>query len=78
MLEQALKIFGSRPYLRNEVARTTYKKGQMYQSTGDNVLAWREFRKAHSLRRRLRPNDKRTVEELRESDYDQLVIFWSR
>lgn len=78
MIEQALKIFRSRPYLRNEVAQTTYKMGQIYLSTGDNVRARQEFREAHSLRRRLRPQDKRPVEEMKESDYDELVIFWSR
>jgi Tfp pilus assembly protein PilF len=77
-LEQALKIFRSRAYLRNELARTTHKRGQMYQAMGDVLSAEREWRAAYALWRRLRIGDKRTLADVHEGDYDALVIFWSR
>lgn len=73
-----MKIFRSRAYLRNELARTTYKKGQMYQAMGDVVSAEREWRTAYALWRRLRVGDKRDLTDVTEEDYDALVIFWSR
>jgi len=77
-IKQALDIFSSRPYYKNELARTTYKHGQMLHDKGDLPAAEAEFAKAFRLRKSLRPKDIRGRADLSERDYDDLVIFWSR
>lgn len=73
-----MKIFSSRPYYKNELARTTYKKGQMLLAMGEEWGASELFQEAFRLRQALVPRDTRSIEELSEADFDQLVIFWSR
>ncbi|CAN9210774.1 unnamed protein product [Alternaria alternata] len=77
-IKQAMDIFASRSYYKNELARTTYKKGQMLLAEGDIPAAEKEFEKAFKLRKSLRPKDVKEKEDLSELDYNSLVIFWSR
>jgi len=77
-IDQALKIFVSRPYYRHEYARTTYKEAQLLQAQGDEADAAKVFQKAFELRQELLPDEKRQIEDLKEIDYDNMVIFWSR
>jgi hypothetical protein len=50
----------------------------MYEAMGEAAEAEDLFRQAHQLRRKIVPGDRRQVSELKECDYDKLVIFWSR
>lgn len=77
-LDQALKIFASRTYHRNELARSTYKQGQLYAATGQHEMAEGAFQTAYNLRSVIVADDKRPMQELGEHDYDALVIYWSR
>lgn len=77
-LDKALKTFKLRPYLANETARTTYLKGILYQEMGLKEEADKQMRKAYEMRKRLKRRDKRPLEQLDETDFDQLVAFWSR
>jgi len=77
-LDQALKIFGSRTYHRHELARSTYKQGQLYAATGKHDAAEQAFLAAYNLRSTIMPNDKRPIEEVHEKDYDDMIIYWSR
>lgn len=78
LLNHAVDIFSSRPYLGNEVARSRHKRGQMYRDMGNDVQAEEEFAKAYESWQNLRPGDKRARDEVYEADFDELVIFWSR
>jgi len=40
--------------------------------------AAKEFQEAFVIRQSLVPSDKRGIDELKEEDYDELVVFWSR
>lgn len=77
-LNKALKAFKLRPYLVNETARTTYLKGMLYQEMGRMEEANKEMRRAYEMRKRLKRTDSRPLEQLDETDFDQLVAFWSR
>lgn len=77
-LDQALKIFASRTYHRNELARSTYKQGQLHAAIGKHDAADQAFQSAYKLRSMIVPEDKRPMEELCEKDYDDMVIYWSR
>jgi hypothetical protein len=78
LINQALKVFSGRPRYRNELARSTYKAAQLSQEMGLDDKAAQEFQEAFSIRQKLVPKDKRHMEDLREADYDELVVFWSR
>ncbi|KAL6895043.1 hypothetical protein GGI43DRAFT_424491 [Trichoderma evansii] len=77
-LDSALKAFKLRPYLVNETARTTYLKGMLYQEMGEIEEADKQMRRAYEIRKRLKRTDSRPLEQLDETDFDQLVAFWSR
>jgi tetratricopeptide (TPR) repeat protein len=77
-ISRALEIFERRPYHRHELARSTFKEGQLYAAMGNQLEADKRFRKAFTLRRKLVPKDRRKMDELSEEDYDQMVIYWSR
>lgn len=77
-LAQALKIFQDRPSFRHELARTTFKKGQLLRLMGRESEADDVMAQAYKIRRHLMPQDVRPLEQLAEDDFDKLVIFWSR
>lgn len=77
MVDQALEIF-SCSYYRPELARTTFKKSQLLHIMGEEEEAALALNRATELRRTLVPGDERSCSELRDEDFDTLVIFWSR
>lgn len=77
-LNQALKIFRDKPHLRNELARTTFKSGELLHLMGQDGEAQDAMLKAYQLRKPLVPQDGRSLGELKENDFDTLVAYWSR
>ncbi|CCC14292.1 unnamed protein product [Sordaria macrospora k-hell] len=77
-LNLALIIFNSRTYLKNERARTTYKKGELLKLMKKEEEANALLEEAYQLRRHLVPGDQRPREDVREADFDLLVPYWSR
>lgn len=77
-LGQALRIFKGRPHLLNELARTTFKKGQLLRLMGQDSEAETAILQAYEMRKELEPQDTRSLEELEEKDFNMLVAFWSR
>jgi len=61
-----------------QMARSTYKQGQLFQVMGLSAEAARSFEEAYILRTKIVPNDIRSEQELTERDYDELVMLWSR
>jgi hypothetical protein len=55
-----------------------FKKGKLLEVIGMNSEAGKILQEAYIIRRRLEPSDLRTLEQLEESDFDALVVFWSR
>lgn len=45
---------------------------------GNKERAEEELREAYTLRRSVVQDDDRDIDELKEVDYDELVVFWSR
>jgi hypothetical protein len=78
MLEQANKVYSARKCNLNELARTTYKKSQLLAAQGNETQAHALWSDAYKMRRSILNNDKRPIEEIREEDYDKLIIFWNR
>ncbi|RSL75516.1 hypothetical protein CEP51_010797 [Fusarium floridanum] len=77
-LGTSLRIFKSRSYLANELARTTFKRSQLHRLMGEDSEADELREKAYKIRKKLKPGDTVPVEKLTEEDFDNLVAFWSR
>jgi hypothetical protein len=61
-----------------EIARTSFLKSKLLQLQGQIVEAAAMFSQAFELRREILWAEAKDAEELRESDFDNLVTFWSR
>lgn len=78
MLKQANKVYSARKCTVNELARTIYKQGQLFDAQGDGEEAQRCWSDAYEKRFLITQHDKRPVSEIGEADYDKLIIFWNR
>jgi hypothetical protein len=91
LIDRALRIWGSRERYRNQVARTTFLKGThlVFIGGGREDEGRACIQQAIEIRRAIIKDDglghdsvnaadvKGEV-ELGESDFDELVVFWSR
>ena len=76
---QALKVwYVDQEKYAPEIARTTFLKAKLHFASGDEQNATALFRKAISMRCKLRPNAGEDEKSLQEEDFDEVVTFWSR
>jgi hypothetical protein len=82
LLDQALKIYGDRDYYSPEKARASYKKGKLLKALGEQGRHSEMFLdKAWVLREKLTKKNsglKRSIDELTDADFDDLIVFWSK
>ncbi|KAK8068768.1 hypothetical protein PG994_005384 [Apiospora phragmitis] len=78
LVDQALQVWSvdKSAYLP-EIARTTFLKAKIAMALDRETEAMTLYRKAASLRKRLTSQPKEH-DQLSESDFDELVTFWSR
>ncbi|EER42224.1 tetratricopeptide repeat domain-containing protein [Histoplasma capsulatum H143] len=62
---------------KNEISRTTFLKGKVFESTGKMQKASIAFRVACRLRKEI-TNEDRDVKSLTKEDFDEIVAFWAR
>ncbi|KAI0449877.1 tetratricopeptide repeat domain-containing protein [Xylaria acuta] len=62
---------------KNEIARTTFLKGKLFQATGKIQKASIALRVASRLRKEITKED-RDVKDLTTEDFDEIVAFWAR
>ena len=78
MLERALELYNSNPdHLKNEIARTRYKRGCIYQDMGERQKGSEEIREAETMRKKIVSPEKWQPAK-GEEDFDAIVQFWSR
>lgn len=78
MANRALDIWSVDPSARrNEIARTTFFKGRVFEATGKVQKAFVAFRVACRLRKEITQED-RDVNDLTMKDFDEIVAFWAR
>ncbi len=77
-LDRALRIWGTRSWYKNQVARTSFLKGTHLLSLGGEAASEgkRWIEQAAALRKEILPNC--DMSKASEKDYDELVVFWSR
>ncbi|QLI66908.1 uncharacterized protein G6M90_00g032140 [Metarhizium brunneum] len=78
MINEALDIWSVDPSAhKNEIARTTFMKGKLFEATGKTQKASIALRVACRLRKEITKDD-RDVTSLTMCDFDELVAFWAR
>ena len=78
MLNQAMSIYKDHNTLfKNEIARTTYKLGCLYQDTGELAKGRVEIERAEKMRQALTPPEK-WEPATSEVAYDDIVMYWTR
>jgi hypothetical protein len=78
MLECALGVYNISPqHFRNEIARTRYKRGCIYQDMGDRQRGILEISEAEQIRKQIvEPGEWEPARG--EQDFDAIVQFWTR
>ena len=74
----AISVYAPRKHNLNELARSTFKKGQISRAQGDIANADKCQREAFDMRRSVCPDDDRGLHQIQEVDYDRIIIFWNR
>ena len=78
MINEALDIWSVDPSAhKNEIARTTFLKGKLFEATGKMQKASIALKVAWRLRKEITKED-RDVKTLNTKDFDDIVAFWAR
>ncbi|PYI30284.1 tetratricopeptide repeat domain-containing protein [Aspergillus indologenus CBS 114.80] len=78
MINTALEIWSVDPHAhKNEIARTTFLKGKVFETAGKPQKAAIALRVAARLRKEI-TNEDRDVRSLTTEDFDAIVAFWAR
>ncbi|UKZ83205.1 hypothetical protein TrVFT333_011010 [Trichoderma virens FT-333] len=78
MINNALDIWSVDPSAhKNEIARTTFLKGKLFEATGKAQKASIALRVACRLRKEITKED-RDAKSLTTKDFDEIVAFWAR
>ena len=77
LLDQATQHYGSKPVSDAHLARLLFQRSRIQTLTA-RPGAKKNLHDAFMIRLILRPNDKRSAEELTEADFDELVELWER
>jgi hypothetical protein len=78
MINGALDIWSVDPNAhKNEIARTTFLKGKLFEATGKSQKASIALRVASRLRKEITKED-RDVKSLTTQDFDDIIAFWTR
>lgn len=78
MINGALDIWSVDPNAhKNEIARTTFLKGKLFEATGKMQKASIALRVACRLRKEITQED-RDVKSLTTADFDEIIAFWAR
>jgi hypothetical protein len=78
MINGALDIWSVDPNAhKNEIARTTFLKGKVFEATSKAQKASVALRVATRLRKEITKED-RDVKSLTTKDFDDIVAFWAR
>lgn len=74
----ALKFWNLDPSAhKNEIARTTFFKGKLFEAAGKAEKASVTLKVASRLREEI-VGDDRDVKSLTTEDFDEIVAFWAR
>ncbi|KAL1626888.1 hypothetical protein SLS56_006616 [Neofusicoccum ribis] len=78
LLDQALKIFTGRPVYLPERARAMFKRSRVLKLLGKLKEAETEKEENLKLLRELTDLGTKTLDEITDADFDEVIVFWSR
>ncbi|GME43675.1 putative tetratricopeptide repeat domain-containing protein [Neofusicoccum parvum] len=78
LLDQALKIFTGRPVYLPERARAMFKRSRVLELLGRLKEAETEKEESLKLLRELTDLGTKTLDEITDADFDEVIVFWSR
>lgn len=78
LLDQALKTYGDRYVFKPEKARAIFKRSKVLRLLQREDEAEAALNESWKLYQEIRPADQRTAEQLCDTDFDKIVVFWSR
>jgi hypothetical protein len=77
-LDQALKAYGDRNIYYPEKARALYMRSKLHRQMNRETPANCDQTESLRLYRIFAPDDQRPWEALTNSDFDKIIVFWSR
>lgn len=78
MINAALDVWSVDPSAhKGEIARSTFLKARLFESTGKSQKGSIALRVAGRLRKEITKED-RDVKTLRMEDFDEIIAFWTR
>jgi tetratricopeptide (TPR) repeat protein len=78
LFEQAINVYQDREIYFPEKARALFKRSKVYRGLGKVEEADRDGEEALRLYRLSKAEDTRSLDELDHSDFDNIIVFWSR
>jgi len=78
LLEQSIKVYRDIRWYKPQAARSAFMKGRLLKVMGNTVEGDAQLARAMELRREIVPDDRRTVDQLTDHDFDELVWYYSR
>ncbi|KAL9030920.1 MAG: hypothetical protein Q9196_000994 [Gyalolechia fulgens] len=78
LLEQSLKVYRDVRWYKPQAARSAFTKGRLLKAMGNVVEGGAQLTRAMEIRREIVPNDHRTVGQLTDQEFDELVWYYSR
>jgi len=78
LLEQSIKVYRDIRWYKPQAARSSFMKGRLLIAMGNIVEGDAQLKRAMELRREIVPDDHRTVDQLTDQDFDELVWYYSR
>jgi hypothetical protein len=77
-VDHALKAYWGRDIYFPEKARALYKRSNVYRLLDKDDDARCDAGESLRLYRLYKPDDKRPFEDLKDEDFDKIIVFWSR
>jgi hypothetical protein len=78
LLEQSIKVYRDIRWYKPQAARSSFMKGRLLKAMENIVEGDAQLTRAMELRREIVPDDHRTVDQLTDQDFDELVWYYSR
>lgn len=73
-----MKIYGGREHFLPEKARVVYKRAKLFHLMGRKLEAQDGLEEALQLLKKVRPATEKEANSLEDSDFDKIIMFWSR
>jgi hypothetical protein len=78
LLEQNIKVYRDIRWYKPQAARSSFMKGRLLKAMVSIVEGDAHLTRAIGLRREIGPDDHRTVNQLTDQEFDELVWYYSR